>query len=330
MKFLFINSKSPDYIEDQMFSALTEIFGKQSVRAYPVNYRYYIQRKAYPLNMGKCRTATDFIIDKVTLKKELKAFEYDCVIIGSTKRDTFESFLQISAYLPGNIPVIYLDGGDFPEVGGDATRLGFESLYDSVINNFSISHVFKRECLIDKAYPDNVHPLPMAFKPQPIDFPVNKQYDVTCWCVESDPIRTQALSLLENRYDCRANGTTLGQTFRNYKRKGKGYLKELGSSRISCNFRGVGWDTLRYWEIPAVQSLMLSQKPQIVIPNNFINGEHVIFCKDDLSDMTDLIDYYLSHDDEAEQISASARNFLMKNHTHIQRAEYFLEKIKDS
>lgn len=86
MKFLFINSKSPDYIEDQLFSALTEMFGKQSVRAYPVNYRYYIQRKAYPLNMGKCRAASDYIIDKLTLKNELKAFEYDCVIIGSTKR----------------------------------------------------------------------------------------------------------------------------------------------------------------------------------------------------------------------------------------------------
>ena len=39
--------------------------------------------------MGKCRTASDFISDQLTLKKELEAFEYDYVIIGSTKRDTF-------------------------------------------------------------------------------------------------------------------------------------------------------------------------------------------------------------------------------------------------
>lgn len=327
MRFLFINSKSPDYIEDQLFSALTEIFGKQSVRAYPVNYRYYIQRKAYPLNMGKCRTASDYIIDKLTLKNELKAFEYDCVIIGSTKRDTFENFLEISDHLPDNIPLIYLDGGDFPEVGGDATRLGFESLYNSVTNNYKFKHIFKREYLIDKKYADNVYPFPMSFKLQPIEFPVEKKYDVTCWCVESDPIRTQALSILENLYDCRSNGTTLGQTFRKYKRKGLGYLRELGSSRISCNFRGVGWDTLRYWEIPAVQSLMVSQKPGIVIPNNFIHGEHVLFCKDDLSDLTDLIDYYLLHDDETKEISASAHTFLMNHHTNIQRAEYFLEIV---
>jgi len=168
----------------------------------------------------------------------------------------------------------------------------------------------------------------MAFKPQDIKVEEKKLYDVTCWCVESDPIRTKALSILENLYDCRSNGTTLGQTFKNYKRKGLGYLKELGGSRISCNFRGVGWDTLRYWEIPAVQSLMISQKPQIVIPDNFVNGEHVIFCKDDLSDMTSLIDYYLSHEDEREEMSAAARDYAMKIHTHIQRAEYFLDKIE--
>lgn len=327
MNILYINSKSPDYVEDQLFSALTERLGKSAVTPYPVNYRYYFNRKAYPLNMGKCRTTLDFISDKLALKKELKTLEYDYVVIGSTKRDTFENFCEISAYLPKHIPLIYIDGGDFADIGGDSERLGFNSLFDDVANNYKFKHVFKREYAIDKTYADNVYPFPMAFKPQPVDSVETKQYDVTCWCVESDPIRTQALSILENLYDCRSNGTTLGQTFKNYKRKGLGYLKELGSSRISCNFRGVGWDTLRYWEIPAVQSLMVSQRPQIVIPDNFVHGEHVIFCKDDLSDLTKIIDYYLAHDDETDEISASARDFLMKHHTHVQRAEYFLEKI---
>ena len=39
MNILFINSKSPDYVEDQLFSALTEILGKKAVTAYPVNYK---------------------------------------------------------------------------------------------------------------------------------------------------------------------------------------------------------------------------------------------------------------------------------------------------
>ena len=143
MNILFINSKSPDYVEDQLFSALTEILGKKAVTAYPVNYRYYIERKAYPLNMGKCRAASDFISDKLTLKKELKAFEYDYVIIGSTKRDTFENFSEISDYLPKHIPLIYIDGGDYPDIGGDSERLGFKSLFDDVTKNYKFKHVLK-------------------------------------------------------------------------------------------------------------------------------------------------------------------------------------------
>ncbi|MCG6939404.1 MAG: glycosyltransferase [Gammaproteobacteria bacterium] len=329
MKILFINSRSPDYIEDQLFSGLTELLGKESVTAYPVNSYFYYERKAYPRNMGKCRSIGDFILDKLTLGKELKAFEYDLVVIGSTKRDTFENFMEITPYLPKHIPVVFVDGGDFPDIGGDARRLGFETLYREVADNYKFKAIFKREYLVAERYPDNAFPLPMSYKPQPIELPIDKQYEVTCWCVESDPVRTRALAILENLYDCRANGTTRGQTFRNYKRKGLGYLKELGSSRIACNFRGVGWDTLRYWEIPAVQSLMVSQKPQIVILDNFVHGEHVLFCKDDLSDLTALLDYYLAHNDEAEALAAAGREHLLKHHTNIRRAEFFLENIKD-
>ncbi|MFV2004044.1 MAG: glycosyltransferase [Gammaproteobacteria bacterium] len=325
MKILFINSHSPDYVEDQLFSALTEIYGKDSVTPFPLNYRYYIKRKPYPLDMGRCRTAFGYLVDRLTIQKKLKAFDYDYIILGSTKRDVFEKFSDIREAIPAGLPLIYIDGGDFPEVGGDASRLKFRSLYDDVVRQHKFSHIFKREYIIGQQYPDNVHPLPMAFKPQSVNIMGEKKYDVTCWCVESDPIRTRALTLLEDVYDCRENGTTLNQTFKNYKRKGLAYLKDLGRSRISCNFRGVGWDTLRYWEIPAVGALMVSQKPGIDIPDNFVHGEHVVFCKDDLSDLTGLIDYHLSHRDEAAEMTAEANRHLLKHHTHIKRAEFLIE-----
>ena len=45
----------------------------------------------------------------------------------------------------------------------------------------------------------------------------------------------------------------------------------------------------------------------------------MLFFKDDLSDMTVLVDYDLSHEDEREEISVTARDYLIKTHTHIQR-----------
>ena len=60
------------------------------------------------------------------------------------------------------------------------------------------------------------------------------------------------MELIQDRFDCRANGTTRNQVFKKYKRKGDFYLEELKRARITLNFRGVGWDTLRYWEVPAL------------------------------------------------------------------------------
>lgn len=327
MRLLLINSFSADYIEDQLAAGLTEILGIENVVFYPVNINYYFARRPYPRNMGVCRHSWNYLADLLKLRRQLRNFQFDAVVIGSTKRDTFERFLQISADLPANIPIVFVDGGDWPQIGGDAKRMQFEDLYQQVVSNRPPKVIFKREYLHSESYPDNTFAFPMAFKPPTAFQKAPIKYDVTCWCVESHPLRTQALELLESQFDCKANGTVKGQTFRNYKRKGDNYLRELSASKIACNFRGVGWDTLRYWEIPGVQTLMISGSPQIVIPDNFKHEEHVIFCRDDLSDLIDKADYYLKNDQDREQLAKAAHDHVMKYHTHIARAQYFLERV---
>jgi hypothetical protein len=329
MRFLFINSLKSDYLEDQLFSGLTELLGKGNVIPYPVNRNYYFAVKSYPRNMGLSRGFFDYLPDRLTNRSAIKAMEFDAVIIGSTKRDTFEHYQQISHLIPRSIPLIYIDGGDWPEVGGDARRMKFEPLYQNAFRDRQPDLIFKRECLIGKEYPDNVIPLPMSFRPQAGFSPVEKRYQVTLWCVESDPIRTQALQMLQGRYDCTENGSVPGQQFRSYQRKGLNYLRELSASRIACNFRGVGWDTMRYWEIPGVSAFMVTQKPGIVIPDNFAHGEHVAYCKDDLSDFISLLDYYLKNEKEREEIAANGHRHLMQYHTHTRRAEYFLSMVQE-
>jgi len=327
MRLLFINSLKADYVEDQLVNGLTRLVGKENICLFPVNKNYYYARRPYPRNMGVCRSLADFIKERLSIGKQLRQFHFDAVVIGSIKRDTFLHLESIQQHLPRGIPVILVDGGDWPEIGSDARRMHFEDLYSRLVQSLNITLVFKREYLLDHDYSSNVIPFPMAFKPV-TDFRKQPQkYDVTCWCVESHESRTRALTILEDRYDCRANGTVRGQTFRNYKRKGNQYLEELSASRIACNFRGVGWDTLRYWEIPGVQSLMISGKPQIAIPNNFAHEQHVVFCRDDLSDLTDKIDYFLSHEDERDAIATAGHQHLMQYHTVESRARLFLDTL---
>jgi hypothetical protein len=329
MRLLFINSLKADYVEDQLVAGLTETLGKESVSLFPVNKNYYYSRRPYPRNMGVCRNLADFVKERVSIGRQLRQFDFDAVVIGSIKRDTFLHLESIQDYLPKGIPVILIDGGDWPEIGGDAKRMQFEDLYTKLIGPLNVALVFKREYLQDKHYASNVIPFPMAFSAPRNFHKQRERYDVTCWCVESHESRTRALAILEDRYDCRANGTVRGQTFRNYKRKGNKYLEELSASRIACNFRGVGWDTLRYWEIPGVQSLMISSKPRIVIPENFTNEKHVLYCNDDLSDLTDKIDYYLKQEDERKALAQAGHQHLMQHHTYLNRAQTFIDTLSE-
>lgn len=324
MRLLFLNSRSADYLQDQLFSGLTELLGAENVIPYPINRNYYLPRKPYPRDLGHCRGIIDYPRDWLHTRRALKHHEFDAVVIGSTKRDIFETFLALRDDLPKGIPLIYIDGGDWPEVGGDAERMDFAGLLRDAFSTKQPDIIFKRECLIGKKYEANVHPLPMGYGPAPVIGEVPKKYDVTCWCVESHPIRTQALTLLEDRYDCRANGTTRGQKFRTYKRKGTNYLRELAASRIACNFRGVGWDTMRYWETPGVGTCLVSQRPQIEIPNDFIHDEHVIFCHDDLSDLIPQLNELMRDNVKRREIADASHRYVNKYHSYISRAERFL------
>jgi len=329
MKILFINSLQSDYLEDMMFSGLVHILGKHNVVSYPINYHYYFSRYTYPRNMGQCIKARYIIPDYLFNKRNIKRADFDLVVLGSTKKDVFQNFLLLEKYLPKSIPVIYIDGGDWPDIGGDAERLGWKSLFQQVNQSHKFSHIFKREYITGNSYPKNTHPLPFGYRGIDIQQPLVKKYDVVFWAVESHPVRTTALQMLQNQYDCNTNGTIKGQVFKHYARKAGVYLEELSSAKIAINLRGGGWDTLRYWEIPAAGTLMVSGKPGITIPNNFIDQKHVIFTRDDLADLLDKLDYFLKHENEREEIAANARKYLFEHHTYLHRARYMLDIIKN-
>ena len=135
--------------------------------------------------------------------------------------------------------------------------------------------------------------------------------------------------MLEGKYDCDENGTKLNQDFKTYNRKGKFYLEELSRCKIVLNFRGGGWDTMRYWEVPAVNTFMISQKPQIHIPNNFEDGKHLIWCSDSLDDLFDKIDYYLKNESERIKIAQQGKEHLYKYHLNTNRAQFLIDTIKN-
>lgn len=327
MKVLYINRPNSDYLQDFIYTGLVKLIGAQNIIEYPWNIRFHFNYRPYPKNLGK--VSGNFLN---SIKAKLSPKDFDIVIVASCHPDTINYYSQIIKDIPSSVKTIFLDGGDMPEIAGDLdiTKGNGRGLYNKLISYREFDYIFKREYLLDKTYDKNIYSLPFGFNLDhlPKELPKDFKYDVAFWAVESDPIRTQALELLENKYDCKENGTTRNQVMKKYKRKGQFYLEELSACKVGLNFRGGGWDTLRFWEIPALGGFMLSQKLNIQIDNNFTDGKNIVYCEDDLSNLTELCDYYLKYEDKRIKIGQNAKKYLIQYHTDIHRAEKILNIIK--
>lgn len=321
MKILYINRNRSDYLQDILYSGITKISGVSSVVEMPWNDKFHLSLKKYPRNIGYKKNSL-----MRSLVSRLGRNDYDLVIVASCHPDTLSLYLGLMPGISDDVPRVFIDGGDWPQLAGDLDRIGGRGLYDEIIQQRPFDFIFKREVIIGESYDDNVFPLPFGFNFDRIPtLPDEKKYDVSFWAVESDPVRTQALTLLQDKFDCASNGTERNQVMSKYKRKGDFYLQELSRCKICLNFRGAGWDTLRYWEVPALGGFMITQKPGIVIDNNFVDRQDVVYCKPDLSDLIELCEYYLENEEEREQIARNALRRTKEFHTDRSRAEYVLK-----
>ena len=101
-------------------------------------------------------------------------------------------------------------------------------------------------------------------------------------------------------------------------------MRLLGSSRICLNVRGFGYDTFRYWEIPYAGSLLLSEPPRTVIPNNFVDGVEAVFGP---ASKLDRIAKRLLEGD-TETIAEAGRRKLLEFHTSTARAQVVLDHLE--
>ncbi|QCK16216.1 glycosyltransferase family protein [Mangrovivirga cuniculi] len=325
MKIFYITSPRFDYMQDLLYSGLCKVYGTSNIRVSPINKSYILPVRDYPKNLGyQKNNIFRSLIPRFSIK------EADLVIVASAKPETLREYQQVIDEIPAKTKVIFIDGGDRIDIGGDFYRRGVGQLYDKLTEIRPFDFIFKREYLPEHQALTNVFPLPFCFNfdvLKGVDLEKDYKYDVSFWAVESAPIRTRALELLNDKYDCRENGTIKNQQFHKYQRKGDYYLEEIASCKIVLNFRGNGWDTMRFWETPALNTFMISQEPEINIPNSFTHGENIIYCKPDLSDLTYLIDYYLENEKERERIAKNGYEHIKKYHTDVQRAKYVINTV---
>jgi hypothetical protein len=238
---------------------------------------------------------------------ELNENRFDVIIFADVIQMAYFEEVRLFMAAGQNLPVVLYDTWD-----------NSYTLMNRVLEYLGRKEVdlfFKREMLDGIDYGPKAFPLPFGYPDSLI--PDKLESDRNCevfWAGKRiwgfRPIYLQRIEEL------------LGQNFdQSYTQEE--YLKLLRTVRIGLSFFGSGFDSVRFWEIPAHGGMLVAERPPILIPDNFKDGESAVFF-DDLPELQEKLNYYLSHPDEVTRIAAAGHRHLKSYHTTSSRARQLL------
>ena len=118
----------------------------------------------------------------------------------------------------------------------------------------------------------------------------------------SREIRERAVSLLNSQGQFRFEG---GMKMVAY----KDFLSDIARSKVCIDLPGLGDFCFRLVNYLAVGSCVVAypHRTQSQIP--LVDKTHILYCKDDFSDLVELCDFYVQNSDERERIASNSRDF---------------------
>jgi glycosyl transferase family 1 len=105
------------------------------------------------------------------------------------------------------------------------------------------------------------------------------------------------------------------------------YLRDIAASGVCVDLPGEGPFTYRLVEYLAVGSCIVAYPHRARLHVPLVDREHIAYTKEDLSDLVDLCDHYLSNPLERERLVVNARSFFDRYLHRDQLAAYHLHSI---
>jgi len=314
-RVLMVTPLFPNYGLDVLYDGLCDVLGDAHVDEYPCKPWLHGDTPDIAQNYPCTANRAGQPLDNRALVTRLLGGYYDYVLIPDV--ETSAQFLhpklvKVVLQAARNTPVFVVDQAD-----------DFADHREYVRNELDFSDVrgyFKREMLAGVDYGPNVFPLPFAYQawraPQQTDG--LRARDVF-WAGARNAFRAVYVGQIER---------ALGKKFdRKYTQAE--YREALLDSRIGISLAGAGFDTVRYWELPAHGCMLLSERLPTVIPHNFENGVSAVFAED-ARDMADKLEYYINYPEKAEAIARAGRAHLLKHHTAAARARQLLARMQET
>ncbi len=309
MRVLLITQEGSDYGLDTLYDGLCAVLGDEAVVELPWKPTLHGQeaRRAESYPCVYHRSGEPQSIQAVV--SDLRDGQYDLLVFADSLMTLDKAGVRIVAEAARGIPLVLVDTCD---EGGDYR----EPLLEFLGRDACLAY-FKREMLAGVDYAAGAFPLPFAYSDSHlVDGPQGPRDRALFWAGKpAAGLRPVYLDRL------RELGLDVEHTLTQ-----DAYRFELSRSRIGLNLFGYGFDTVRYWEVPAHGAMLLSERPPIRIPHDFVDGVHAVFF-DDLPDLESKLEYYLRHRDEAEVIAAAGQRHFLRYHTAAARARQFLGRV---
>jgi len=105
------------------------------------------------------------------------------------------------------------------------------------------------------------------------------------------------------------------------------YLKMIRRSWIGVSAWGAGNCCMRMWEISANRACCFVQKPFIIYPNKFVDGESCVYYST-IEEFKEKMEFYLDNKEECARIGQNAYDHIMKYHTGKKRVQYMLNVMQ--
>jgi hypothetical protein len=337
VKILYLTDPYPDYLADQIYTGLCKVLGWKYVVDFPFKAIYHDPEKMVwylPQVPGENYLEEDI----VGLLRE-KYFDFICISSPRQGQLGVLKLLSSKLKLP---PIVIIDGEDdacirYEIAEAYCVRLYFKREYiwanGRKVRRLRDFYNYVRSFRYNKELFRITHPLPFSaiLESIPRAEKVQKDTDVSfrgfVWSKGSRK-RARTFQILQQLKSVRFSGGIYTPKDMSCRMAPGEYYLEIQRSKLAVSIRGGGFDTLRFWEIPACKTLLLSERPDICIPAPFEHGRHAVFCKSDLSDLDSLVLYYLENENEREIIAERGYQHLIKFHTCEKRAEYFLDLCK--
>lgn len=311
-RILFISHGTSDYGQDTLFHGLCSLLGKEKVVEYPwkptLHGLEYTSANSYPCVFNY--PGNPLTLEELLL--QLQAGCFDLILFSDILGMVHQTDIrQIMAAAP-ELPVVLYDAWD------DCYTPVHTVL--EYIGRSKVDLIFKREMLSGIKYGTQTFPLPFGY-PETLSsqgMPYSQRScDAPFWAGRNEfglrPLYVQQLE--------RITGHALQTRFDQ-----DSYRVQLRSRMIGLSFFGVGFDTVRYWEIPANGGMLLAERPPTRIPENFEDGISAVFFED-LPELEYKLNYYLNHPDQAAEIAINGHAHYLKHHTTTARARYFLGMV---